>query len=179
MSNLCDICSQLFRGHWEPRTDDPEPGPDTDGSDDTDASAVDTTDLTPDDEEDYDTGSEFYERPNWLHSAEGSADLKTQVHHSVPALKQSAEQGCHLCNLLQDRMPRVHTGQENSDPTNWRLFAEKSPRLIGVATVRPHGEEETVGNLCLEISYFVDGMSTDPDAYFCSLELDLLPVDGQ
>ena len=179
MSNLCDVCLCLLRGLWTPRTDEFEAEPDADGSDDAGANAVDSTDLAPDDEEDYDLGSEFYERPNWLHSAEGSSDLKSPLHHSVPALKQSAEQGCHLCNLLQDRMPQVHTGHENSDPMIWRLFEEKSPRLIGVATVRPYGEEETVGNLCLEISYFVDGMSTAPYAYFCSLELDLLPAGGQ
>ena len=198
MSSLCERCSALFSGEWKPRVDDFEDNSDSEGTsndltsigdtghkisersdDELDDGVDDEIDIDLEDPE-LDNDTDFYERPRWLHRNENSAGSQPFLHHSILAIESFAAQGCNLCNLLLDRFLKHHTDHEDPDTANWAMVKEKSPRLVGVASVQPYDEtsEMPVGNLCLEISYFVDGDSSKTANYFRSIDFTLMPADG-
>ena len=197
MSTLCERCTALFSGQWKARVDDGEDDiTETDEVDFTcnedinhnvseqsdvelSAEVDDAIDIDSESFE-VDDGTDFYERPRWLHRSNKFADFQPFLHHSIPTIESFAAQGCHLCNLLLDRLPEYHTGHENPDTSIRQMVKNKSPRVIGVASVQPYDETSKVpaGNLCLEISYFVDGDSSRSANYFRSVDFTLMPAEG-
>lgn len=181
-STLCKICAALFEGEWKQRseiTEDSVDGGNTEGL--RDHHHADIAKDPEDEDKPLDYGeSDFCERSEWLQRVEQSSGFTSPAHYSIPGLEASAARGCHLCNLLLNALPTAYTGHENQDSKIWELAKQKSARLIGIATVRPdHGQEEALGIICLEISYFVDGNFQSSDCYFCTVEFQLLPIPGK
>jgi hypothetical protein len=163
LNKLCAACQDIFRGLWAPR---PWPVPELD--------SIDLEDAT-------DNGLEGRDWSRLLE--EGSSPISARhelpVHHSIPDLESSAEEGCHLCTMIWDKIPQRHTGHENDDPVLWQLLWQKSARLIGVVAIRPYADIGDIRQeLCLELSYYLDGASDNPQAYFCTVDLDLWPDQG-
>lgn len=124
---------------------------------------------------------QFYEQPDWVKVSEGSSRGYEPIpHHSIAALQISARKGCHLCNLIADKIPEDYTGHENSNAELWQLFKNDSSRLEGVVVARPYAEDANEQqDLCLEVSYWLDGDSENTRAYFLTVDLELRKVVGK
>lgn len=168
MNKLCSTCLDLFHGHWIKR---PPSANSISGSES----------ATYDEASDETSQDQFYEQPDWVKVSEGSArGYEPAPHHSIPGLQISAGQGCHLCSLIADKIPKDHTGHENSDAELWQLLKQNSGRLIGVVVVRPYAEDDIEQqDLCLEVSYWLDGDSDNTSAYFLTVDLELCKVAGK
>src|SRR5271155_115457 len=145
MNKLCSKCESIFRGHWVRRLGGDVASNSSQhelvafyGQDERACpEEVLTQDYAPQNEEDLE--EDFDERLKWVQllkqeSSKGPQPGKYEspLHHSIPALEISASQGCQLCNMIQDRIPRSYSGHETFDQEIWQMFADKSPRLIGV-----------------------------------------------
>jgi hypothetical protein len=166
ISKLCAVCQDIFRGLWAPR-----PWP---------VSELDSTDLG-NSEDETDTGLEGRDWSRLLKESGLPTSVRHElpVHHNIPNLQLSAEEGCHLCTMIWDKMPQKYTGHENDDPVLWQLLWQRSARLIGVVAIRPYADiDDERHDLCLELSYYLDGASDNPRAYLCTVDLDLWSDQG-
>jgi hypothetical protein len=170
MNKLCSTCQDVFHGHWIKRPPSTNSIP---GSE----SAMDMYDEPSDDS----SQDQFYEQPDWVKVTEGSArEYEPVPHHSIATLRISARKGCHLCNLIADKIPEDYTGHENSNAELWQLFKKDSSRLEGVVVARPYAEDASEQqDLCLEVSYWLDGDSENNRAYFLTVDLELRKVVGK
>jgi hypothetical protein len=100
------------------------------------------------------------------------------MHHSIPALEESANNGCRLYTMILDKLPENYMGHEAMSPHLWELLRQKSLRLQGAAVIRPRHLENDRQDLCLELSYSLDGASGSSNAYLFTVDLDLHPLQG-
>lgn len=195
MNKLCGSCQDIFRGRWVPR---PESSSRLDSEDIGNAHGasmesrssspglpfdfeLDANALEPEDEAD----KEGDNGPDWIRlidesNAGASARHELPKHHSIFGLEISAQQGCHLCTMIWDKIPHKYTGHANADPRLWLLLEQRSPRLIGVVAVRPYaGYGCKPQYLGLEVTYYLDGASDQPESYLFTIDLDLWLDEGK
>ena len=166
ISKLCTVCQGIFRGLWAPR-----PWP---------VSELDSIDLG-NSEDEADNGLEGRDWARLLEESSSPISVRYELplHHSIPDLELSAENGCHLCTMIWDKIPQKYTGHENDDLELWQLLRQRSRRLIGVVAIRPYADiDDERQDLCLELSYYLDGASDNSQAYLCTVDLDLWSDQG-
>ena len=163
MSQLCEKCRLIFRGHWIPKLSSSE-----------------------EDAESPASSNDFYEQPDWVQCVDSLGALaqessarpyESPIHHDLRSLKSSAVDGCRLCSMLLDAVPETHDGHQASDPELWQIFRRHPERFRGVVVVRPYGGDQNEDtDLMLEVSYFLDARYDNVSAYFFTVDLDLRPA---
>ncbi|EXJ68177.1 uncharacterized protein A1O5_08792 [Cladophialophora psammophila CBS 110553] len=74
----------------------------------------------------------------------------------MAALVLAAASGCHLCNLLSQRLPRDTAIHEWANKEHRRLLQEQSSYLNGVIKIDRLPEEDIPGALNLRLSYYIN-----------------------
>ncbi|KIW16945.1 hypothetical protein PV08_04135 [Exophiala spinifera] len=184
-SQMCDVCTRLFGGHWEQRivSRDGEIENDLGLSRGKGANTVDNDPAIS--ESGHRDGvppiparpATQQQRRMWQHRDDHSTKFGNFRHHNISGLKNSAAHGCHLCNLLLDQLPIFQTGGEGEFHETWK-FAEDNPqKMFGIASILPHGEtEDSSGLLRLDVLYFLDGDISKKGIRPCWISLYLLPI---
>ena len=152
-SNLCEKCQRLFEGPDQPPEIDNVPfehigalSDDENQASDEDLVSV-SGDSQPENRD---------RRPKLPPRVSRSPTSRILVHHSMPALNLAAAGGCHLCNLLSQRLPRDTAVHEWANKEHWRLWEEQSSHLNGVIRINRLPEEDSPGALDLRLSYYIN-----------------------
>lgn len=83
------------------------------------------------------------------------ASSRILAHHSMTALILAAADGCHLCNLLSNRLPRDTPEYEWAHQEHRRLLEERSSLLNGVVQINRLPGDDSQDNLSLRLSYHI------------------------
>ncbi|KIW95282.1 uncharacterized protein Z519_03866 [Cladophialophora bantiana CBS 173.52] len=152
-SNLCEKCRRLFEGPNQPPEIDRVPFEHIDAlsDDENQASDEDLVSISGDSQpEDRDR------RPKLPPRVSRSSTSRILVHHNMAALVLAAASGCHLCNLLSQRLPQDTAILEWANKEHRRLLEEHSPHLNGVITIDRLPEENISDALDLRLSYYIN-----------------------
>ncbi|KAL9125265.1 MAG: hypothetical protein Q9217_005501 [Psora testacea] len=176
-SMLCTRCREIFDGHWICRKD------------------LATQELVADaaipykcirpslgpEHEALDEPTEFFEKPDWVkvspaNEANDALYYFSPLHHSLKGVEASAQNGCHLCTILWNKLSHLLEVNPGWDQDTMR-------RAVGVALIRPLFDASTspenprnLASFPLELSYFLDGNSCRENAFLFTIDLDIHPA---